>query len=296
MVKKHVLKRRNEMNTHHKVRVINIFGRSFLYFMLIGGAFIMLFPFIYMISTSFKPIAYLFRVPPELIPPHPTFKNYVRVWEEFGFARYFLNSVTITVPAVLLNVFLSSLTAYGFAKFKFPGKEIWFTVLIATLAVPGLLLVIPQFDMIRRIRFFMDNRFTIILTSGIGGIAFNAFFLRGFFEAIPQEMIDAAEIDGCNQFQIYYRIILPLSKPALATLAILSTLGTWDDYFWPSLILSSESKWTLPLGIVAFQGEHGVQWNMVFAASIIALIPVTIVYIVFQKYFIRAVAGGGLKM
>lgn len=284
------------MNYRTNTLLINGIAKVILYTVLVAGAVTMMIPFIYMVSTSFKPMAYLFTYPPQIFPKEITFSNYVKVWEEFGIANYFLNSVIISIPAVLLNVFLSSLTAYGFAKFDFPGKEFWFTVLVATLAVPGLLLVIPQFNMISKVRFLMDNRFTLILTSGVGGIAFNAFFLRGFFEAIPQDLIDAAEIDGCNQFQIYYKVILPLSLPAIGTLAIFSFGGIWDDYFWPSLILSSQSKWTLPLGILGFQAEHGVQWNLIFAATIIAMIPVLAVYIAFQKYFVQTVAQGGLKM
>ena len=267
-----------------------------LYTLLVAGAVTMMIPFIYMVSTSLKPIALLFTYPPQIFPKEITFLNYIKVWKEFGLANYFLNSIVIAVPAVLLNVFLSSLTAYGFAKFNFPGKELWFTILIATLAVPGLLLVIPQFNMISKVRFLMDNRLTLILTSGVGGIAFNAFFLRGFFEAIPNDLLNAAEIDGCNQFQIYYKIVFPLSLPAIGTLAIFSFGGIWDDYFWPSLILSSRSKWTLPLGILGFQAEHAVQWNLVFAATVIAMIPVLASYIAFQKYFIQTVAQGGLKM
>ncbi len=266
------------------------------YTVLIAGAVTMVLPFIYMVSTSLKPMSMLFTYPPQIFPKEITFANYMNVWKEFGIANYFLNSIIVSVPAVLLNVFLSSMTAYGFAKFDFPGKELFFTILIATLAVPGLLLVIPQFEMISKVRFLMNNRFTLILTGGIGGIAFNAFFLRGFFEGIVKDIMDAAEIDGCNQFQIYYKIILPQSLPALGTLAIFSFQGIWDDYFWPSLILSSQSKWTLPLGILGFQAEHGTQWNLVFAGTVIAMIPIIAVYVVFQKYFVQTVAQGGLKM
>ena len=271
-------------------------GKVVFYTVLIVGAIAMIIPFIYMVSTSLKPMASLFTYPPQIFPTSITFSNYLRMWKVFGIGRYFLNSTIIAVPAVLINIFLSSLTAYGFAKFDFPGKNLFFTILIATLAVPGLLLVIPQFQMVSSVHFLMNNQLTIILTDGIGGIAFNAFFLRGFFEGIAKDIVDAAEIDGCNQFQIYYKIILPQSLPALGTLAIFSFGGIWDDYFWPSLILSSQSKWTLPLGILAFQGEYGVQWNLVFAASIIAMIPTLAIYIIFQKYFVQTISEGGLKM
>lgn len=287
-----MLKRRYGSN----VQFAKDIGLVIFYTVLIAGAVTMILPFIYMLSTSLKPMAMLFTYPPEIFPKDMTFANYINVWKEFGIANYFLNSIIVSVPAVLLNVFLSSLTAYGFAKFDFPGKELFFTILIATLAVPGLLLIIPQFDMISKVRFLMNNRFTLILTGGIGGIAFNAFFLRGFFEGIVKDIMDAAEIDGCNQFQIYYKIILPQSLPALGTLAIFSFQGIWDDYFWPSLILSSQSKWTLPLGILGFQAQHGSQWNLVFAGTVIAMIPIIAVYLVFQKYFVQTVAQGGLKM
>ncbi|HDP77685.1 MAG TPA: carbohydrate ABC transporter permease [Mesotoga infera] len=267
-----------------------------IYVSLILGAVIMCFPFYYMIITSLKESAYIFTIPPQLVPDPATLKNYVSVWIEADFKLYFWNSVKITVPAVLLNVFLSSLTAYGFARFKFPGKELWFSILIATLAVPGLLLTIPQFDMVRRVKFLMDNPLTIMLTSGIGSVAFNAFFLRGFFEGIPVELEEAAELDGCNAFKTFWKVAMPMARPALATLVILSFMGVWDDYFWPSLILRERSQWTLPIGILGFRAQHSVQWHLLFAGTMIAILPVLVIYVVFQKYFVKTVAEGGLKL
>ncbi|MCD6102430.1 MAG: carbohydrate ABC transporter permease [Thermotogaceae bacterium] len=275
-----------------KRKIINLI----IYLFLIAGAVVMCFPFYYMVVTSLKESAYIFTVPPQIIPKPATLKNYKTVWEEADFKLYFLNSLKITVPAVLLNVFLSSLTAYGFARFDFPGKELWFSVLIATLAVPGLLLIIPQFDMIRKVPFFMDNPLTIVLTSGVGGIAFNAFFLRGFFQSIPRELEEAAELDGCGTLKTYWYIAMPLARPALATLVIMSFLGVWDDYFWPSLILRNRRDWTLPIGILGFKAQHGVQWHLLFAGTIIAILPVLVIYFTFQKYFVKAVAEGGLKL
>lgn len=271
-------------------------SRTTIFVLLLMGAVIMAFPFYYMVITSFKTSTYIFSTPPQLIPNPATFDNYKEVWNMASFSKYFLNSTIIVIPAVLLNVFLSSLTAYGFARFKFPGKELWYTVLLATLSVPGILLIIPQFNMISHFKFFMDNKFTIILTSGIGGIAFNAFFLRGYYESMPVEYEESAEIDGCNAFQTYFYIALPQSLPAIASLIIMSFLGVWDDYFWPSLILRSKDNWTLPIGIMALRDQHSVQWNLIFAGTMISLIPVLIIYFVFQKYFIKTVSEGGLKM
>jgi multiple sugar transport system permease protein len=249
-----------------------------------------------MVATSFKESAYIFTVPPQIIPNPATLSNYSEVWQEANFKLYFWNSVKIVVPAVLLNVLLSSLTAYGFARFDFPGKEILFSLLIATLAVPGLLLIIPQFDIVSNFRFLMDNPLTIIMTSGIGSIAFNAFFLRGFFESIPKELEEAAELDGCNIFKTYLYVAMPLAGPALATLVIMSFLGVWDNYFWPSLILRDKTQWTLPIGILGFKAQHGAQWHLLFTGTVIAILPVLIIYFIFQKYFVKAVAEGGLKI
>lgn len=267
-----------------------------IYILLIAGAVLMCFPFYYMVTTSFKESAYIFTVPPQMIPNPATLSNYTKVWQEANFKLYFWNSVKIVVPAVLLNVLLSSLTAYGFARFDFPGKEIWFSLLIATLAVPGLLLIIPQFDIVSNFKFLMDNPLTIIMTSGIGSIAFNAFFLRGFFESIPKELEEAAELDGCNIFKTYLYVAMPLARPALATLVIMSFLGVWDSYFWPSLILRDKNQWTLPIGILGYKAQHGVQWHLLFTGTVIAILPVLIIYFVFQKYFVKAVSQGGLKI
>ncbi|HCZ05545.1 MAG: multiple sugar transport system permease protein [Thermotogota bacterium] len=263
---------------------------------LLLGAVVMVFPFYYMFITSLKQAAYVFTVPPQLIPKPATFENYIFVWKEANFGRYFLNSVTITVPGVALNVFLSALTAYGFARYDFPLKEVIFSLLIATLSVPGLLLIIPQFQIVSRFGFLIDNKLTVILTAGAGGIAFNAFFLRGFFEGLPKEIEESAEIDGCNAFQVFWYIVMPMARPAIATLVIMSFLGIWDDYFWPSLILQSKHNWTLPIGIMALKGQHTVRWNLIFAGTMIAVTPVLIIYFLLQKYFVKAVAEGGLKL
>jgi len=278
---------------YHPRRIIK---SVIIYVILILGAVVMTFPFYYMFVTSLKESAYIFSFPPQLIPNPPTLQNYATVWQRADFSRYFINTVTITLPAVLLNVLLSTLTAYGFARYDFPFKETFFSLLIATLSVPGLLLVIPQFDIISRIRWLMDNKITLILTGGIGGIAFNAFFLRGFFESIPIEYEESAEIDGANAWQRFMHIAFPQSLPAVGALTIMSFLGIWDDYFWPSLILTSKKNWTLPIGIMTFKGEHSVQWNLLFAGTMISLAPVLIIYVVFQKYFIQSVSEGGLKL
>lgn len=267
-----------------------------IYVILILGAIIMAFPFYYMFITSLKESAYIFSFPPQLIPKPMTFQNYVTVWKEADFARYFVNSVTITLPAILLNVLLSTLTAYGFARYNFPFKETFFSLLIATLAVPGLLLIIPQFDIISKIKWLMDNKVTLIFTGGIGGIAFNAFFLRGFFEAMPVEYEESAEIDGANAWQRFIHIVFPQALPAVGALTIMSFMGIWDDYFWPSLILSSKNNWTLPIGIMGLKGQFSVQWNILFAGTMISLLPVLVIYVIFQKYFIQSVSEGGLKL
>ena len=267
----------------------------FVFVILSVGVVIMIFPFYYMFITSLKQAAYVFTVPPQLIPKPATFGNYVFVWKEANFGRYFLNSVTITIPGVALNVFLSALTAYGFARYDFPFKEFVFSLLIATLSVPGLLLIIPQFQIVSRFRFLIDNKLTVILTAGASSIAFNAFFLRGFFESLPKEIEESAEIDGCNALQVFWYIVVPMARPAIGTLAIMSFLGIWDDYFWPSLILQSKHNWTLPIGIMALKGQHTVRWNLIFAGTMIAVTPVLIIYFVLQKYFVKAVSEGGLK-
>ncbi|ABV33788.1 MULTISPECIES: carbohydrate ABC transporter permease [Pseudothermotoga] len=268
---------------------------TFVFAALVVGAMVMIFPFYYMFITSLKQAAYVFTIPPQLIPKPATFENYAFIWKEADFGQYFLNSVMITIPGVLLNVFLSALTAYGFARYRFPLKEMVFSLLIATLSVPGLLLIIPQFQIISKFKFLMDNKLTVILTAGISGIAFNAFFLRGFFEGLPKEIEESAEIDGCNAFQIFWHIVIPMARPAIATLAIMSFLGIWDDYFWPSLILQSKHNWTLPIGIMALKGQHTVRWNLIFAGTMIAVVPVIIIYFLLQKYFVKTVAEGGLK-
>lgn len=259
----------------------------------VGAVFVTL-PLIYMVSTSLKGQVYVFEFPPRLIPAEPTLHNFVSAWRSNNFGRYFLNSLQVALATTLLQLFLSSTVAYTFARFEFPGKNLLYYALLATLMVPGMMLIIPQFMLASRLK-LLDSLTSLILVYTAGGIAFNTFLLRGFFEQLPRELEEAALIDGGTHLTIFFRILLPLSTPALATVAIFTFLGAWDEYVWALTTINDPLKRTLPIAIANFHGTHASDWGLVFAGSLIAVVPVLTVFVLLQKYFIKGLTAGAVK-
>jgi ABC-type glycerol-3-phosphate transport system permease component len=260
---------------------------------LILGAAVMLLPFLYMVGTSFKPHAFILELPPNFIPRDPTLANYREALGSNNFDRYFLNSAVVAFASTLLTLLLSSSMAYAFARFAFPGRDFLFYLMLATLMVPTLVLLIPQFVLAKDLH-LLNSRQGLILVYA-AATPFNMFLLRGFFEEIPQDLFDAALMDGAGPFRSFWDIALPLARPALAAVAIFSFLASWDEFTWALTSISDERLYTLPIAIRLFQQAHNTQWGLVFAASTIAVVPTILVFVIFQRQFIRGVMGGAIK-
>jgi multiple sugar transport system permease protein len=264
------------------------------YLALTVGAAVMVMPFVYMLSTSFKAQTYVLTIPPQFVPHPATPDNYRTVWSSEGFAHYFVNSLMVAVASTALSVLLSSMMAYAFARFDFPGREPLFRLLLLGLMVPAMMLIIPQFVLAKHLG-VIDSLAGLVLFYTGSTLSLNTFLLRGFFQAIPQELEEAMEVDGAGALVRYRRLILPLSRPVLATCTIFTFLASWDEFSWALTIISSPEKRTLPIAIALFQGQNSTQWGLVFAASIIAVLPVIVVFLVFQRHFVQGLTSGAVK-
>ncbi|QMV41247.1 carbohydrate ABC transporter permease [Cohnella cholangitidis] len=263
------------------------FTKLAVYAIIVAGALLFVFPFIYMILTSFFTATFSLPKPEEVFQVVPNLINYEVVWGKNHFARYFANSLLITSVAMVGALLVSSLTAYGFARFAFPGKEAVFRLFLLTMMIPSVINIIPQFIIIKDLGLVNTyaGLWLIYIAAGVIG---NMFFLRGFFESIPKELEESVLIDGGGNWRIYWNIYLPLSLPAMGTLAIFIFQGTWEEYFLALTIIKSEALRTLPIAILMFNDKYATNYGQIFAASIIALLPVILIYVVFQKKFVQS--------
>ncbi|WP_419054196.1 carbohydrate ABC transporter permease, partial [Hominenteromicrobium sp.] len=269
-----------------------VLRRVLLYIVLILIAVIMVVPFLWMLSTSLKTQYDAVKIPPVWIPDPPQWENYVKLFTEQPMFQFMLNSIKIVFFVVLGQLFFSSLAAYSFARISFKGRNVVFFFYIATLMVPGQVTMIPTYLMFAKAG-LTDNHLALILPAFFS--AFGVFLLRQFFMSLPRELEEAAEIDGCNPFMTYWRIMLPLVVPAMLTLGVFTLMNTWNDYMGPLIYLSSPEKYTMTLGIAYFKGVYTTQWNLVMAGSIVSVVPILIAYLCAQKYFIEGIAFSGVK-
>jgi multiple sugar transport system permease protein len=258
------------------------------------GAFVMMVPFLYMLSTSFKQNALVLQIPPQILPHPPTASNYVDAWTSNKFARFFVNSVLVALATTAAAVFLSSMMAYAFARFRFPGRRLLFGFLMVGLMVPTMMELIPQFLLAKQLSLLNSLWGLIVFYTG-GNLALNTFLLRSFFQDIPRELEEAMVVDGAGPWARYRKLILPLSRPALATVAIFTFLASWDEFTWALTIINDPNKYTLPIAIALFQGQHSTSWGLVFAASVITIVPVITIFAIFQRQFVSGIATGALK-
>lgn len=261
---------------------------------LLVGAAMMIFPFAYMVSTSFKPNVLAFEWPPQFIPRHPTLANYVQAWTANDFARFFLNSAVVACATTVLTTLVSAIAAYAFARFVFPGRALLFWTMMLGLMVPSIVILIPQFLVANSLSLTNSLSGLVFFYVG-GGVAFNTFLLRGFFERVPAELDEAMTIDGAGPLRRFIALYLPISRPALATAAVFAFLASWDEYSWALTTINDPEKNTLPLAIAQFQGAHSTSWSLVFAASLIGMAPVIGIYVLGQRHFVSGLASGALK-
>ena len=268
--------------------------RNIAYILLICGVAITLVPFIYMISASFKSQIYTFEYPPRLIPRDPTLENYIKALGKDLFGINLLNSFFVATTTTISTVFISSLMAYAFSRMRFPGKEVFFYILLLGMMIPPVMLIIPQFIIVKNLH-LLDNLWGLIVVYISVTLSMQTFLLRSFFETIPRELEEAVLVDGGTRWDIFRKIILPLSKPGLAVVAIFTFLYAWNEFPWAHVAIREGSRRTLPVAIALFQSQYLTQWGLLFAATTVASIPVIIVFVIFQRYFIQGVITSGLK-
>jgi len=265
---------------------------------LIPAAIILLFPFAWLLVTSIETPAEALHFPPILTPHVIRLRNYPDALAAAPFGRFFLNSAIVAVTTVICNLVLCALAGYAFARFRFLGRGVLFVLIMTTLMVPFQVTMIPQFIITKWIGVHL------LAAAGIGHIgalivpnaatAFGVFFLRQFFRTLPIEYEEAARVDGASRLAVLWRIVLPLSAPALATLAALTFLDSWNSFLWPLIAINSTSAMTLPLGLATFQGAHSTEWTLLMAGNVMSLAPMMAIFLVAQRYFVRSVAATGL--
>lgn len=243
-------------------------------------------------SASLKLDKDVFIFPIQWIPENPRWQNYLDIWTKIPLMTFVLNTVKITLIVTFLQLLTSSFAAYAFAKLKFKYRNLLFTAYIATIAVPWQVYMVPQFMMMRNFG-LNDSHLAIIFLQAFS--AFGVFMMRQFYQGIPDELCEAARIDGMSEYQIYGKIMLPLSKPALSTLTIFTFVNTWNDFLGPLIYLKTEAKKTLQLGLKMFISQYSSEYGLIMAASVLSLIPVLIVFLSLQKYFVEGIAATGVK-
>ncbi|MCA0453744.1 MAG: carbohydrate ABC transporter permease [Chloroflexi bacterium] len=262
--------------------------------LLILMAIVMLLPFIWLVSSSLKSQNQIFSYPPQWIPDPIQWENYSKALSIKPFGLYLVNTLKIVVLNVVAVVFSSSFCAYGFARIRFWGRDFWFGIVMATLFLPYAILIVPQFIIFTRLG-WVDTILPLTVPLFFGGGAFNIFLLRQFFRSIPEELADAARIDGCGEFGIYWRIMLPLAKPALITVAIFTFLNAWNDLLGPIIYLRSPANFTVAVGLASFRSTLDVSWDLQLAATTSVIVPIIILFFFTQRYFIKGIVMTGLK-
>ncbi|HEY7735901.1 MAG TPA: carbohydrate ABC transporter permease [Candidatus Limnocylindrales bacterium] len=251
------------------------------------------FPFVWILLTSIKgPADAIFSVPPQFIPNDPTLANYARVWEALPVPTFFLNSILVAVATTVLNLLVASLAAYPLAKMRFPGRDAIFYLLLGTLIVPVQLTYVPSFVLAVNVFHYYDSLPALVFPNLAS--AFNIFLMRQAFRGVPDELIDAARVDGAREWRIWWQILMPIVRPSVAAVAIFTFVVSWNDFLWPSLMLHNREQMTLPVGLVALQGFFSSDFRSIAAGVTMTVVPILVFFIAVQRYFIRGL-GGALK-
>jgi ABC-type glycerol-3-phosphate transport system permease component len=267
--------------------------KAAVYVVLIGFSAFMVFPFFWMLSSSLKPFQEIFAGK-SLLPEHWTFHSYVSFFEQRNALRALWNSFYISTLATVLSLFLCALGGYGFAKFRFPGRGFMFGFVIATLAIPFAVIVVPLFVMMRNTFHWMDTPLPLIIPWAAN--AFGIFFMRQYMLTIPDELIDAGRVDGASEPGIFFKIVLPIARPALISLGIIFFISSWNNFLWPLVVLPSPDHWTLPLLLRSLQGPPGrTPYDVLMAGSVISTIPLVIGFLIFQRRLVAGILAGTVK-
>ena len=282
------MKEQSNKNVMSKKQIKNILIFSLL--TLVAVLFII--PFLWVISTSLKPESAVFSL--QWFPETWKFDNYLKVFEKIPFLPYLKNSIVISLLTIIGTVLSSSIVAYAFGCLEWPGRNTIFIFIIATMMLPLQVIMIPLFIMFKELG-WLNTIKPLTIPAFFGGGAFNIFLLRQFFLSIPKSLLDAARIDGCSELRIYWSIVLPLAKPALATVAIITFMFAWNDFLGPLIYLSEKAQGTLALGIAQYAGQMNPEYSVLMAASVLMMLPIIIIFFMFQKYFIQAFTMSGIK-
>lgn len=277
-----------------RLRSGQMWGRAIIWLLLLAGSVLMLMPFLWMISSSLKLETRVFEFPPQIIPNPARFMNYVDALVYKPFHLYLRNTLIIVILNEIAILLSASYCAYGFARIRFPGRDFWFAVVLATMMLPSVVTMVPTFVIFSRLH-WLDTYLPLTFPYFFGGEAFNIFLLRQFFRSIPEELADAARIDGCTEHQIFWSLFLPLAKPALTTVAIFTFLNAWNDFMGPLLYLNTPENFTVSLGLATFRSVMRTRWDLLMAATTAMTLPVIILFFAGQRYFVKGVVLTGLK-
>lgn len=252
-------------------------------------------PFLWMLSTALKTRAEVFTFPPILIPPEPRWENFARVFEAFPFLKYARNSLFVTVSVTIFQTLTSAMAAYAFSRLRFPGRDRLFLLYLGTLMVPSVVTLIPSYIlMTERFLGWVDTYKALIIPASLGG-AFNTFLIRQFLLSLPVDLEDAARIDGATPLQIFWKLVLPLSKPVLAIVSVFTFMNSWNSFLWPLLMIKDQDNLVLTVGLSAMQGRWGTRWPELMAGTLMSILPILVLLILFQRYFEEGITFTGLK-
>lgn len=269
-----------------------VVGQGAKFIFVLAVALVVLVPFWYMIVLSLATLQDTYVV--LLVPKHFQWSNYPAAWVKANFTTLFMNSITVTVTAMTLTIFIGSLAAYGFARLRFRGRDIFFNMLLLGIMVPGQTVLVPLFITMRDLK-LLDTLYSLILSYTAFGMITTIFILTNFFKGVPQALLDQAKIDGCSHWNVYLRIMMPLARPAIATVGIFLFLGNWNELIIALTMIQNDMRKTVPLGLVNFVGQYRIDYGQLAAALVWATLPVLIVYVIFQRQFVRGLTAGALK-
>jgi len=259
---------------------------------MIIAALIVLVPFIWMITTSFMRSGESFAYPPRFFPKKITLEQYTILFRDLHFLRNFLNSFAVASLMTISSLFINSLAGFAFAKYSFKARKFIFTSFLATMVIPAQVGMLPVFLILRQMG-MLNTYWGLILPGAVS--AFNIFFFRQYMTTIPTDLIDSARIDGCSDFKIYWRIVLPLARPALVTLGLFTFLGTWNDFMWPLIVMNKDTMYTLPVALANLMGEHAPDTELMMAGSVVTTLPIMVLFLALQKSYVSGLVAGGLK-
>lgn len=277
---------------NRKGKTLKLVGNIMTYAILLFVALTMLIPFLWMVSTSLMDKMEVFRFPPKFIPDEPKWSNYKNALTLVPFGRYFINSTIMVAVIVPVQLFFCSMVAYAFARMNFPGRDLVFWMFLSTMMVPGIVTLIPSFLIVKSLN-WIDTYWALTVPSFFS--VWGTFLLRQFFLTLPKNLEDAARIDGASEFMIFWRIVLPLSKPAIATLGIFAFMGAWKAFMWPLLVTRTEKMRTVEVGIAYFKTQFEVNWPYQMAAAVVVMLPIILMFLIAQKYFVEGIALTGMK-